>query len=385
MPKLTFFPLGNADTCLIDLQNGKKILFDYAAMRNASDEDDKRIDLPAKLRADLKAAKKTAYDIVAITHLDDDHTHGAEEFFYLDHAAKYQGDDRIRITTLWVPAGVITESRNGLEPGAKALQAEARYRLKQGYGIRVFSRPTALKDWLENQGLKLEDREGLITDAGRCAEDITLLRDGVEFFIHSPFAWRQDQSTVIDRNGDSLVMQATFEVDGKQTKVLLGSDVDHTALSDIVAVTSLHKNHARLEWDVFKLPHHCSYLTLSDERGDDMTEPVDNVRWLFERQGRRGGVIVSSSKPIPAKGTDEDESPQPPHRQAANYCRQLATEKDGEFKVTMSHPNDDDPQPIEIEITSLGARLLKRQVSGVFAITSASAPRAGRQDDHLVH
>ena len=30
MPKLTFYPLGNADTCLIDLADGRKVLFDYA-------------------------------------------------------------------------------------------------------------------------------------------------------------------------------------------------------------------------------------------------------------------------------------------------------------------------------------------------------------------
>jgi len=29
MHRLTFYPLGNADCCLIDLANGQKILFDY--------------------------------------------------------------------------------------------------------------------------------------------------------------------------------------------------------------------------------------------------------------------------------------------------------------------------------------------------------------------
>lgn len=309
MPQLSFYPLGNADCCRIDLVNGKKILFDYAATRNADDTDDKRCDLPKELRSDLKAAKKQNYEIVAFTHLDDDHTRGADEFFYLDHAAKYQDDDRIKIDTLWVPANVITESRNDLEPSAAAIQAEARYRLKNGYGIRVFSRPAKLKVWLEDQGLTLESRQHLITDAGQIAPGLTIAEDGVEFFVHSPFAWRQDECTVIDRNGDSLVMQATFQVDGGTTKVILGSDADHTALSDIVAVTKVHKNEIRLEWDIFKLPHHCSYLTLGPERGRDKTVPEDNVKWLFETQGQRGAYVVSTSKPIPDKGSEEDKSP----------------------------------------------------------------------------
>lgn len=148
---MTFYPLGNADSCLIDLDNGKKILFDFGDEGDPEDFDDKRIDLCAALREDMQDADKTNYEVLAITHLDNDHTCKADTFFYLDHAAKYQSDDRFRIDVLWVPAGVITESRNGLCDGAKALQAEARHRLKKGYGVRVFSRPVALKKWLEDQ------------------------------------------------------------------------------------------------------------------------------------------------------------------------------------------------------------------------------------------
>ena len=61
MHKLTFFPLGNADCCRIDLEAGEKILFDYADMRCAEDDSDLRIDLPAELRQDLKAANRDFY------------------------------------------------------------------------------------------------------------------------------------------------------------------------------------------------------------------------------------------------------------------------------------------------------------------------------------
>src|SRR5205823_661857 len=106
---LTFFPLGNADCCKIDLEGGQKILFDYANVRNGQDEYDLRTDLPTVLKADLKAANRDYYDVVAFTHLDDDHIHGATEFFWLEHDEKYQGDGRIRINEMWVPAAVIVE------------------------------------------------------------------------------------------------------------------------------------------------------------------------------------------------------------------------------------------------------------------------------------
>lgn len=65
MPKMTVFPIGNADTTLFDLTGGEKILFDYANRRNPDDPDDKRCDLPAELRKDLGG--RTYYDVVAFT------------------------------------------------------------------------------------------------------------------------------------------------------------------------------------------------------------------------------------------------------------------------------------------------------------------------------
>jgi hypothetical protein len=109
----------------------------------------------------------------------------------------------------------------------------------------------------------------------------------------------------------------------------------------------------------------------------DKTKPVENVKWLFETQGQRGCYVVSSSKPIPEKGSEEDKDDYPPHRQAANYYRDVVKEKDGEFKVTMEYPNASNPQPVEIEITSLGASLRKRLSVGGVAAASMSAPRAG--------
>lgn len=35
----TIYPLGNAETCLLELNNGSKLLFDYAAMNDGSSSD----------------------------------------------------------------------------------------------------------------------------------------------------------------------------------------------------------------------------------------------------------------------------------------------------------------------------------------------------------
>jgi hypothetical protein len=371
MHKLTFFPLGNADCCRIDLEGGQKILFDFADMRCADDPDDLRIALTEELREDLKTAKREYFDVVAFTHLDNDHICGASEFFQLDHAEKYRGEKRIRIDELWVPAAAVIEE--GCTDEDRIIRAEARYRLKQGVGIRVFSRPDKLKDWLEGEGLSIDERRHLITDAGQLIPGFSATGQGVEFFVHSPFATRLNDAEVIDRNVDSLVVQATFVCNDTVTRVLLGSDLDYSAISDIVNVTKAKKRDERLESDVIKLWHHCSYKAIGPEKGENKTKPVEEVKWIFEDKLPRNAIVISTSKPIPS----DDKDDQPPHRQAAAYYRECVEEVGGEFKVTMEHPTKTKPEPLVIEIDGSKARIKKRFVSGAAAVITSRAPRAG--------
>jgi hypothetical protein len=373
--KVHFFPLGNADTLRIDLASGGKILVDYANMRCADDKNDLRCDLPKELRRDLAKNERNYYDAVCITHLDDDHCKGFGEFFWLRHAKTYQDGDRIRINELWVPAGAILE--DGLDGDARLVRAEARYRLREGKGVRVFSRPARLKKWMEENGIDFESRKHLIVDAGKLVPGYT--KEGpaqAEFFVHSPFGWRQDVNTVVDRNEDSIVMHVTFREGQRDSFMFLGSDANHETLSLIVQISRRYGNEDRLLWDLMKLFHHCSYLSLGPERGTDETKAVPDVKWLFETQGRRGGVIVSPSWPIPAKGSKEDGDVQPPHRQAANHHRRVVRQLDGTFVVTMEQPFKSDPKPFGYEITALGVALIV-SAPAIGTAAANSTPRAG--------
>lgn len=374
--KLTFHPLGNADCTRIDLADGRKMLVDYADMRNDSDPWDKRIDLPTELKADLRAAKRNDYDVVCYTHLDNDHCCNSSEFFYFDHAAKYQSDDRVKIKELWVPAAAICEE--GVEDSARVIRQEARHRLKQRYGIRVFSRPEVLKCWLEANNLTLESRAHLITDAGQMVPGFTKFgAERAEFFIHSPFGWRLNENEVIERNADSVVFQATFLEGGRHTRALFMSDINHDTISQIVKTTKRHGNEERLEWDVFKIAHHCSYTAIGPDKGEDETAPVPEVKWLFETRGHERSTMISTSKPMPVKGSGEDKDVQPPHRQAGAYYKRVAALLDGQFKVTMEQPSASKPKPTTIEITERGARLLTVSATVGAASIISTPVRAG--------
>ncbi len=371
--RLTFFPLGNADCCRIDLDSGRQILLDYAAVRDPKDPNDLRCDLAKSLRDELQARKRNYYDVVGFTHLDDDHVHGSSEFFHLEHAQKYQGVGRINIRELWVPAAAIIEE--GCEDESRIIRQEARYRLRQGKGIRVFSRPDQLKDWLSKQRLSLDDRKHLFTDAGQLIPGWTTDVDGVEFFVHSPFASRLADGALLDRNKDSLVLHATFLADGNKTRVFFGADAEHEPLTDIIRITRAKGREERLESDVVKIPHHTSYLSLGSEKGKDKTQPTDEIAYFYEKKLLWRTTLISTSKPIPPDDSDN----QPPHRQAANYYKEKAQAQGGEYTVTMEHPKASAPEPLVIEISGMKAKRKKDYSGGIAAAVTSSAPRAGHR------
>ena len=376
--RLNFFPLGNADCCRIDLDSGDQILIDYAAMRDPNCKDDLRIDLPEELRKDLDARKRDYYKVVMFTHLDDDHIRGASDFFYFEHATKYQGNvnglSRVKIRELWVPAAVITEA--GCTDEDRIIRQEARYRLKNGSGIRVFSRPEQLHNWLESEGLSVADRQSLITDAGQHVPRWLAAIQGVEFFVHSPWASHTDDGTYVERNDGCLVLHATFEADQAGTKVFFGADIRQEPLSEIIRITRAKNREERLESDIVKIPHHSSYLSLGPEKALTKTKPTEDIAYFYEKKLLWRPILISTSKPIPANDDDN----QPPHRQAAAYYREQADGQRGTYVVTMESPRPSAPETLVIEITGAKAKQKKSYAGGLISAVSQPAPRAGSGD-----
>ena len=170
--KIACYPVGNGDTTQIILSNGRRILLDYCHRKKGEETESPEIDLKERLKQELKNAERDYFDIVAFTHADLDHIQSSTEFFDLQHAEKYQGEGRIRIRCLWVPAAMLLEEVERDEQSEEfcILRQEARHRLLEGKDILVFSKPDALKDWLEpklkERGEAANARDHLFIDAG---------------------------------------------------------------------------------------------------------------------------------------------------------------------------------------------------------------------------
>lgn len=376
MHEVVFYPVGNGDTSQIVLDNGKRLLFDYRHVKQSETGESPCINLKKRLTDELKEAGRDYFDVVAFTHGDDDHIANSTEFFELLHADKYQGKGRIKIRELWVPAAMILETGTSEQQSSEFViwRQEARHRLKEGKGVQVFSKPDMLKEWLADNGLTVESRRHLITDAGQLAKGFTLQADKVEFFCHSPFVKHVDEGDNL-RNEASLIFQVRMEIDGARTDYLAVGDSKHDVLEDIVDITEYHKNMDRLHWNLYNIPHHCSAYALAPDKGKRETVPTPKVEKLL-LLGQREAYIVSSSDPIPDTEEAYDQK-MPPHIQAKKaYVKYLEKVGGRKFLVTMEEPNQRKPEPIVFEITGLGCNI-KRAASGAAAIISSVAPRAG--------
>jgi hypothetical protein len=378
MHQVIFYPVGNGDTSQIILENGRRILFDYRHLKKAEDGKGPEINLKERLKNELKKAGKKSFEVVAFTHSDRDHIENSTEFFELLHAEKYQGEGRIKIEELWVPAAMILETASNDEQSDEFVtwRQEARYRLKKGKSIRVFSKPEKLKDWLEENDLTLDSRRHLITDAGQLVPGFTLGNDGVEFFCHSPFIKHIDESEDL-RNEAALVFNVRFKAGTSTLDYFAVGDSKWEVLEDIVKISKNHGNASRIAWDLYNIPHHCSYLALSDEKGENETKPKTRVKELL-LSGKEGAYILCSSNPI--EDTKEGrKQQQPPHIQAKKcYERYLKEVEGAKFLITMEEPSTEKPEPIIFNIDSDGiSRGGKAIVSAASIVTSSRAPKAG--------
>ncbi len=360
--KITFYPIGNAETCLLELDNGGKLLFDYAAMFDGSKTDDKY-----DIEKDLSKIKE--FDVVMFSHPHDDHVHGASEFFYLDHAKKYQTEGRAIIKELWVSAAFLLDTDLENQSDAKIIKAEARHRLKEKSGIKIFSAPESLMDWLEDQGIEYDEVKHLVVHAGQILSLPVLLDDEMQVFVHAPFS--DDSEEVQNKNDPSIVLQVRLYSVEQETNLLITGDTPYQVLDKIVDISKENENESYLAWDIYDIPHHCSYTGLNDKSDEEVEilTPTENVQWLLKQAAKNAYMVASC-----VKVTDKTS---PPHM-CAKKAYEKFTAEDVELLVTMEHipSNKTKPTPICFEIDRFGLTLKRDSTQAMYF--NKTAPRAGR-------
>lgn len=361
---ITFYPEGNAECILLELGNDKRMLMDYA---NMHDSDSRYIDL-ANTFDGIKL-----FDVVMFTHPHEDHVMGASDFFYFDHAQKYQDGKRAKIKELWISAAFLLD----VDPceDVRVIRQEARYRLKEcnGDGVKIFAAPNSLKAWLKENDLPTDESIHPIIHAGTLLKNSEHnLGDEISIFVHAPFS--EDSDDVNDRNEPSIVLQLSLKNSESFTNILITGDTSHDVLDKVVERSDANDHTNYLMWDLYDIPHHCSHTGLSSERGDEITKPSEHVKRLLGKYGQENAFLVASCRAFSDVSKGDN---QPPHLEAKKAYKKYSKNSDGTDKmlfVTSEYKGKENPKPLRFKIDMTGIR---EDTGTSSTIINSPAPRAG--------
>jgi len=350
-PSITYFPVGNGDTSLIQLSNGFNILIDCNITNASKDEsDDTTYDVHNHLLSVLKKEKNVPFvDAFILTHPDEDHCRGFGETFYTGdpstYSDKHKKDGLIRIDELWFTPRIFSPHEKDLCDTAKTIRKEARRRL-QLYQDKKTERKNSgnrlhIIGYTDNPEIKGLDE--IITTPGNMINSIngSTLKD-FSIFVHAPFK-KDTDSKWADRNDTSVVFQARFDVEEEKNAALVffGGDSGFEIWEDILK----NSKEATLSWDIFLAPHHCSWTFFNEvpyKEGDKASK--SSLDLLNKKHA--GAIVIASCKPI----KDDDDNP-PHHAAKEQYIENIGKDN---FFVTGEYPTSKKPLPLIFTMTKKG-------------------------------
>jgi len=366
---ITYFPVGNGDTILIQLVSGKSIILDCNISKDSQDEEVKSsFDVQSYLLRTLKKDASNAYhaDVFILSHPDQDHCRGFDDVFYTGDPAKYSDTHKknslIIIDEIWFSPRVFLPHEKTLCDPAKAFRKEVNRRIElyknKGAGYKLKGNRIRVIGFSDSD--KLDGLQDIVIAPGNSISFINGSDESdFSFFVHAPFK-KDTDSKWSERNDTSIVLQARFDVDNTKHAclVFMGGDAGAAIWEDILDRSS----NADLKWDIFLAPHHCSWTFFSEEPYKDNKTPSDKSLQILGKK-RKGAIVVSSCKPI--KRNDDN----PPHYAAANLYKKSVG--DDKFYVTSEHPDVKQPLPIVFSMSKNGP--VKEDSSKSSAIVSSAA------------
>jgi hypothetical protein len=378
--RVSFFPVGNGDMTLIELESGRKILIDVNIRGAADDPDDETADVAKMLRERLtKDAEGRLYvDAFLLSHPDQDHCAGLRNHFHLGPPADWSSKtDKIFIRELWSSPMVFrrADRNHVLCDDAQAFNAEARRRVQRfreaGRAIEDGDRILVLG---EDQEGKTDDLGAILVKLDEAFSRVNGANDGsmtARLLAPLPKSDEEDEEETLAKNQSSTIIRFSLTGDGQADagRFLTAGDAEVAIWERL---WSRHKSRPEwLSYDILLSPHHCSWHSLSydswSELGEDAKVSEDARKALS--QAREGAAIVASSKPI------KDDDVDPPCIRAKREYEAIANTAKGSFKCVGEHPSETAPDVLEFEIGKYGPRLKTRLMKAAAVLSPGAVGR----------
>jgi len=275
--KITFFPVGNGDMTLIELDDAKqtKILLDMNIRESADDEaNEDYFDVASELRSRLKNDSKGRpyIDVFLQTHPDQDHVRGLAKHFHLgavdDYKAPKEGEQaKIIIQEIWSSPIVWrrADKRTGhtLCQDAKDFNTEAKRRVnlykkakkigEAGDRIRIIGK---------DEGDNTDGLEAILTEVDQTFTKINEQETQmVEVYVLGPLQAKDvEDEDRLSKNHSSVILQFKIAAQpyGSKTNIFLcGGDAEVAIWREL---WRKHQNAPHcLSYDILLTPHHCSW------------------------------------------------------------------------------------------------------------------------------
>lgn len=358
---LSFFPVGNGDMTLVELESGRKILIDLNIRSAADDPDDETPDVAKMLRDRLKCDPQGRHyvDALLISHPDKDHCTGLCKHFHLGPPSEWSARaDKIFVREIWSSPMVFRRaSRNhGLCDDAKAFNREARRRVQR---FRETREAVIAGDRIlilgEDEDGKTDDLKSLLIRVDQEFSRVNGQNDGsMTARLLGPLPKEEDDDEeVLSKNNSSTILQFSLAGDhiADKCRFLTGGD------AEVSIWEKLWQRHRwqseRLSYDILQVPHHCSWRSLSYDSWSELGEKAEvceDARKALS-QARDGATIVASSAPI--KDDDND----PPCIRAKREYVGIVDNVNGVFRCVGEYPSEGSPGVMEFEVSRYGLKL----------------------------
>jgi len=357
-PKVTFFPVGNGDMTLIELDSGRKILIDINIRKPAEGIPDVATDLRDRLKTDEKG--RPYVDVMVLSHPDQDHCRGLEEHFHmgpLDDYSDKATPKKIVILEMWSSPLIFRRSHaknHNLCEDAKAWNSEARRRVKLFREQGIGSDGDRILVLSEDKDGKTDDLVDILVRTGDTITHVAghFERNLRALLLAPMLSSNDEEEEVLSKNESSVVMNYSIGVGTEQDAVRFLSGGD----AEVAIWEKLWDHHKKdvtpLQYDLLSTPHHCSWHSLSYDswsekrRKASVSEDARNAL----SQARAGAYIVASSQVI--KDDDND----PPCIRAKEEYLDIVKAEDikGEFFNTGSYPSEAEQDALTFEVTEGG-------------------------------
>ena len=375
-PKLTFFPVGNGDMTLIQLENGQTILIDVNIRASADDPNYDIPDVGNQLRRRLHRDSKgrLLVDALLVSHLDQDHCTGLTSHFHLGPAEAWsKSADKIFIGELWASPRIFRRAsrHHALCDEARAFQREAKRRVSSLQHVQGIP-PSGDRILILGED-KDGSTDGLSSIAIKVGESFSIVNRQnssmcVRLLGPLPPSREEDEEDLRSKNNSSPILNFTLWAGANQDacRFLTGGD------AEVVVWEHLWRWHWRhsecLRYDILLAPHHCSWHSLSHDswREDRENARVSVAARAALSQTRAPAVVVASSKAI------KDDDSDPPCIRAKREYEAIIASGNGSF-VCVGEP-ESKPGIVEFEITEQGLRRKPASVETFRRRVAATVP-----------